>query len=179
MVTRIPSERGTVDMYDYLIKNALVVDGTGKAPFPGDVAIQNGKIAEIGDLKACQARQVLDAAGRYLTPGFIDVHRHGEAAAFRPGYGKAELAQGLTLVINGNCGLSMTPVQGPHRQEILDYLAPVVGDMPAGCDFSTVAEYKQQLSKVPQRIHNGMLVGMGTLRGCAAGFYDGKLNEEQ
>ena len=81
MVTRIPSERGTVDMYDYLIKNALVVDGTGKAPFAADVAIRDGKIAEIGDLKACHAQQVLDAAGRYLTPGFIDVHRHGEAAA--------------------------------------------------------------------------------------------------
>ena len=165
-------------MYDYLIKNAMIVDGTGKAPFAADVAIKNKKIAAIGELKD-EAQQVLDAAGRYLTPGFIDVHRHGEAAAFRPGYGKAELAQGLTLVINGNCGLSMTPVQGSHRQEILDYLAPVVGDMPEGCDFSTVGEYKQQLAKVPQRIHNGMLVGMGTLRGCAAGFYDGKLDEEQ
>ena len=166
-------------MYDYLIKNAMIVDGTGKAPFPGDVAVKDKKIAGIGNLKDAESAFVLDAKGRYLTPGFIDVHRHGEAAAFRPGYGKAELAQGLTLVVNGNCGLSMTPVQGPHRQEILDYLAPVVGDMPEGCDFSTIAEYKQQLSKVPQRIHSGMLVGMGTLRGCAAGFYDGKLNEAQ
>ena len=80
-------------MYDYLIKNAMVVDGTGKAPFPGDVAILNGKIAAIGELKDAEAVQVLDAAGRYLTPGFMDVHRHGEAAAFRPGYGKAEIGR--------------------------------------------------------------------------------------
>lgn len=166
-------------MFDYLIQNARIVDGTGSAPFGGCVGIIGGKIAAVGDLEGQPAAQIIDARGRFLTPGFIDVHRHGEAAAFRPGYGKAELAQGLTLVINGNCGLSMTPVQGPHRQEILDYLAPVVGDMPQGCDFSTIAEYKQQLSRVPQRIHNGMLVGMGTLRGCAAGFYDGELNEEQ
>ena len=166
-------------MYDYLIKNVLVADGTGRAPYSADVAVAGEKIAAIGDLAGCEAACVIDGAGRYLTPGFIDVHRHGEAAAFRPGYGKAELAQGLTTVINGNCGLSMVPVAGRHRQEILDYLAPVVGDMPAGCDFSTLKEYRQQLSQVPQRIHNGMLVGMGTLRGCAAGFYDGKLNDEE
>ena len=166
-------------MYDYLIRNALVVDGSGKAAFSADVAIQNEKIAAVGDLAGAEATHVVDAAGRYLTPGFIDVHRHGEAAAFRPGYGKAELAQGLTTVINGNCGLSMIPVRGEHRQEILDYLAPVVGDMPAGCDFSTLTEYKEQLSQVPQRIHNGMQVGMGTLRGCAAGFKDGKLTDEE
>ena len=166
-------------MYDYLIRNALVVDGSGKAAFSADVAIQNEKIAAVGDLAGTEATHVVDAAGRYLTPGFIDVHRHGEAAAFRPGYGKAELAQGLTTVINGNCGLSMIPVRGEHRQEILDYLAPVVGDMPAGCDFSTLTEYKEQLSRVPQRIHNGMQVGMGTLRGCAAGFKDGKLTDDE
>ena len=125
-------------MYDFLIKNVLVADGTGRAPYTADVAITGEKIAAIGDLAGADAARIIDGAGRYLTPGFIDVHRHGEAAAFRPGYGKAELAQGLTTVINGNCGLSMVPVAGPHRQEILDYLAPVVGDMPAGCDFSTL-----------------------------------------
>ena len=166
-------------MFDYLITNAVIVDGSGRAPFRGGVGIRGSKLVAVGDLTGCTAAETIDTRGRFLTPGFIDVHRHGEAAAFRPGYGKAELAQGMTAVINGNCGLSMVPVQGPFRQEILDYLAPVVGDMPAGCDFSTLAEYKDQLSRVPQRIHNGMLVGMGTLRGCAAGFRDGGLTDEE
>lgn len=166
-------------MFDYLIRDARVVDGTGRPPFTADVGITGGVISAVGDLAGREAARVVDAAGRYLTPGFIDVHRHGEAAAFRPGYGKAELAQGLTTVINGNCGLSMIPVRGPHRQEILDYLAPVVGDMPPGCDFSTLAEYNEQLSRVPQRIHSAMQVGMGTLRGCAAGFKDGALTEAE
>ena len=171
-------ERGRI-MADYLIKNVLVVDGSGAAPYRADVAVEHGKISAIGDLSGLEAAYRIEGKGRYLTPGFIDVHRHGEAAAFRDGYGRAELAQGLTTVFNGNCGLSMAPVQGPFRQEILDYLAPVVGDMPAGCDFTTVAEYKQQLARVPQRIHNGLLVGMGTLRGCAAGFRDGELTQEE
>ena len=166
-------------MMDYVIRNAMVVDGTGRKPFRADVAVQGMKIAAVGNLAEVTARQEIDAKGRFLTPGFLDVHRHGEAAAFRPGYGKAELCQGLTSVINGNCGLSMAPVRGSHRQEILDYLAPVVGDMPQGCDFSTIGEYSQQLKKTKQRIHNGMLVGMGTARGCAAGFRDGQLTEEE
>ena len=166
-------------MMDYVIRNAMVVDGTGRKPFRADVAVQGTKIAAVGNLAEVTARQEIDAKGRFLTPGFLDVHRHGEAAAFRLGYGKAELCQGLTSVINGNCGLSMAPVRGSHRQEILDYLAPVVGDMPQGCDFSTIGEYSQQLKGTKQRIHNGMLVGMGTARGCAAGFRDGQLTEEE
>ena len=166
-------------MMDYVIRNALVVDGTGRKPFRADVAVQGTKIAAVGNLAEAAARNEIDAGGRLLTPGFLDVHRHGEAAAFRPGYGRAELCQGLTSVINGNCGLSMAPVRGSHRQEILDYLAPVVGDMPEGCDFSTIGEYSAQLRTTKQRIHNGMLVGMGTLRGCAAGFRDGRLTEEE
>lgn len=166
-------------MFDHLIQNVRIVDGTGSAPVTGDVALSGGKICAVGDLAGAEARQTIRGEGRYLTPGFIDVHRHGEAAAFRPDYGKGELAQGLTLAINGNCGLSMCPVQGPNRQEILNYLEPVVGRMPQGCDFKTVAEYRQQLSRVPQRIHSGILVGMGTLRGCAAGFQDGPLTDSK
>lgn len=166
-------------MMDYVIRNAMVVDGTGQPPFRADVAVRNEKIAAVGNLNGVHGAEEWDAGGKYLTPGFVDVHRHGEAAAFRPNYGKAELKQGLTSVINGNCGLSMAPVQGAFRREILDYLAPVVGAMPPGCDFSTVGEYNRQLSAVPQRIHNGMLVGMGTLRGCTAGFRDGELTESE
>ena len=166
-------------MFDYLIRNARVADGSLRGVFLADVAVSGEKIAAVGDLRGAQAAHILDARGRYLTPGFIDVHRHGEGAAFRSGYGEAELPQGLTSVINGNCGLSMAPVQGPFRQEILAYLEPVVGHMPEGHDFSTIAEYNQQLRQTKQRIHNGMLVGRGTLRGCAAGFRDGALTGEE
>lgn len=166
-------------MMDYIIRNVHVVDGTGKPSFHADVAVRGKQIAAVGNLQGVSAIRELEGAGRFLTPGFIDVHRHGEAAAFRPGYGKAELAQGLTSVINGNCGLSMAPVSGPYRREILNYLAPVVGDMPEGCDFSSIGAYNRFLAQRRQRIHNGMLVGMGTLRGCAAGFRDGELTEEE
>ena len=166
-------------MYDYLIRNARILDGSGTPAFLGDVAVQGGAIAALGRLEEASAAQVIDAAGRYLTPGFIDIHRHGDSALFGPDYGKAELAQGLTTVLNGNCGLSLAPVAGPHRDELLRYLAPIVGGLPEGRDFPTLADYRAQASTVPQRMNNGMLVGMGTLRACVAGFRDEPLTDEE
>ena len=174
--------RNEVDLlYNYLIQNARVLDGSGAPAFPGDVAVQGGVIAAVGQLGNAPAAHVIDAAGRYLTPGFIDVHvhRHADGAIFLPDFGCSELAQGLTTVLNGNCGLSLAPVTGPHRDELLRYLAPIVGGLPEGRDFPTMADYRAQASTVPQRLNNGMLVGMGTLRACVAGFRDTPLTAEE
>ncbi len=83
-------------MFDYLIQNGTLIDGTGAPAAAGDVAIKDGKIAAVGDLKDASAGTVLDAAGKYVTPGFIDIHRHADAALFRPHFGELELKQGLT-----------------------------------------------------------------------------------
>ena len=164
-------------MYDYLIRNAAILDGSGADAVQGDVAISGGSIAAVGHLKDAEAACVIDAAGRTLTPGFIDIHRHADAALFRSDFGKGELAQGLTTILSGNCGLSLAPVSGPHRQEVLQYLAPIVGAAPAGRDFPTLADYRRQAGSLPLRLNAGMLVGMGTLRGCAAGFENRPLTD--
>ena len=93
-------------MFDYLIKNGQLIDGTGSPARRADVGITDGKIAAIGDLSAAQAGTVIDAAGKTVTPGFIDIHRHADAALFRPHFGELELKQGLTTIVNGNCGLA-------------------------------------------------------------------------
>ncbi len=166
-------------MFDYLIRNAQILDGSGAPAFAGDVAVSGGSIAAVGHLPEAEAAQTLDAAGRYLTPGFLDVHRHGDAALFRSDYGQAELAQGLTTVLNGNCGLSLAPVDGPHREETLNYLSPIVGAAPGGRKFPTLADYRAQAAGVPLRLNAGMLVGMGTLRANAAGFRAGALTDDE
>ena len=166
-------------MFDHLIRNALILDGSGAPAFSGDVAVSGGTIAAVGQLGDSPAAHVIDGTGRYLAPGFIDIHRHGDAALFRPGYGRAELAQGLTTVLNGNCGLSLAPVAGPHREETLQYLAPIVGAMPEGREFPTLAAYRSQASQVPLALNTGMLVGMGTLRALVAGFQDRPLAEDE
>ena len=97
-------------MLDWLIRGAQVLDGTGADAFPADVGIKDGTIAAVGRLTDADAAHVLDAQGRTLTPGFLDIHRHTDAALFRPNFGRAELAQGLTTLVGGNCGMSLAPL---------------------------------------------------------------------
>ena len=101
-------------MLDWLIRGAQVLDGTGADAFPADVGIKDGTIAAVGRLTDADAAHVLDAQGRTLTPGFLDIHRHTDAALFRPNFGRAELAQGLTTLVGGNCGMSLAPLAGKH-----------------------------------------------------------------
>ena len=74
-------------MLDTLIRGARVVDGTGRAAFTADVGLCGGVIEAVGELKDAQAFETIDAKGRVLTPGFIDIHRHADAALFREGFG--------------------------------------------------------------------------------------------
>ena len=164
-------------MYDWLITNAKVVDGSGDEPFLSDVALKDGAIAAVGRLSGAPAVNALDVGGAVLTPGFLDIHRHGDAALFRPDYGLAELKQGITTVLNGNCGMSLAPIRSERKAGILQYLAPVTGETDR--DFSTMAEYLRQAAGTPLRLNAGMLAGMGVLRADVAGFADGPLTQEQ
>lgn len=166
-------------MFDLLISGANIIDGSGGPAFAGDVAVENGRIAAVGRLGDAPARRRIDAAGRCLTPGFIDIHRHADAALFRPGWGRAELDQGLTTVINGNCGLSLAPICGPFEPDVLRYLAPIVGELPEGRDFPGMASYLALVREAAPPLNTYMLAGMGTIRACAAGFSDAPLTDEQ
>lgn len=166
-------------MLDYLIRGAQVLDGTGAPAFSADVGIEGGTIAAVGHLDGAHAAHTLDAAGRTLTPGFLDIHRHTDAALFRPHFGEAELAQGLTTLVGGNCGLSLAPLFGAHAPEVRDYLAPIVGTFGDELCFSSLADYFAAAERTPQLVNHAMLIGMGTLRALTAGFDDAPLSDGQ
>ena len=100
-------------MFDYVIKNGLIVNGKREKAFPGAVAVKNGKIAEVfhdpESMPGIPKERILDAKGGYVTPGFIDIHRPGDWEALRNGDDELLNRQGLTTVVNGNCGLSVAP----------------------------------------------------------------------
>lgn len=166
-------------MFDYIIRGANIIDGSGGPAYTADLAIDGGRIAAVGALDGAGAARVIEARGRCLTPGFIDIHRHADAALFRPGWGRAELAQGLTTIINGNCGLSLAPVRGEHREALLRYLSPIVGELPEGRDFPTMEAYLRQAQEARPPINTLMLAGMGSIRACAAGFSNAPLTEAE
>jgi N-acyl-D-amino-acid deacylase len=106
IVANLHAEESSVDL---LIQNARVVDGTGSPWFRSDVAISNGRIVDMGDDLRLDARETIDAAGRVLAPGFIDVHTHVESSDRRDGLQRLPRADnyvldGVTTIVTGNCG---------------------------------------------------------------------------
>ena len=92
-------------MYDLIIYGGTVVDGSGGAPFKADVAVLDGKIAGIGDFSAADAKNKIDAAGRWITPGFFDMHSHADLTAMLCPDMEGLLGQGVTSVFTGHCGI--------------------------------------------------------------------------
>ena len=96
--------------YHTLIRNASIIDGSNRPAYTADVAIGDGRIVRIGDLQGAGADEEIDAAGRVLAPGFIDVHTHDDTVVIRQPQMLPKLSQGVTTVIVGNCGISASPV---------------------------------------------------------------------
>lgn len=164
--------------FDCILQNGNVLDGSGNAAVRADIGILGNTIAAIGDLSAAPAGRVIDAAGKTVAPGFIDAHRHADTAVFRTGFGEAELRQGLTTIINGNCGLSAAPVFGPHAKATAAYLYPITGNL-SGMPTESLSAYHAALRSRPLPLHAGMLAGMGTIRAAVAGFSDAPLTDAQ
>jgi N-acyl-D-amino-acid deacylase len=103
---------GAPERYDILIRGGTIVDGSGAAGVPGDVGIAGGHIVAVGDLKKATATTVIDAAGRVVCPGFIDLHSHADRGIARYRAAENYIRQGVTTLVCGNCGSSPTDVAG-------------------------------------------------------------------
>ena len=97
-------------MYDLLIKGGLVIDGTGTDGVQADVAVRDGRICDVGRLDGAQARKTVDAAGKVVTPGFIDSHSHADLTVVRFPDMENLTAQGVTTICAGQCGMGVAPL---------------------------------------------------------------------
>ena len=165
-------------MLDWIIRGGTLLDGSGRDGVAADLGIRDGKIAAIGGLRDAEAVNVLDARGMTVTPGFLDIHRHGDLAPFRPGFGELELRQGLTTIVNGNCGMSVAPFGAAWRGEIEEYLAPVTGPN-GGVPSETMRAYLDALGRQRLPLHVGTLVGGGILRSDLVGHADRALTDDE
>lgn len=105
-------------MYDVLIRNGRVVDGEGGPAVVADVALKDGKIAAVGQVSG-EARQVIDARGKVVAPGFIDPHTHFDAQLLWDGRARPALEHGVTTVVPGNCSLSLAPLRAADRPAVV------------------------------------------------------------
>ncbi len=150
-------------MYDIIIKNGRVIDGTGKPAFNADLAIHKGTIAEIGDLGKAHGEKIIDALGHCVAPGFIDITNHSDvtAAMFRSPMLESMVRQGVTTVIGGNCGVSLAPLVTP---DVIHSVRKWTDTSSISVNWLSMAEYLAEVARLKLAINFGTLVGHGTLR---------------
>src|SRR6186997_1261823 len=149
--------------YDFLIRNATVVDGTRAPRFEADIGVRGGRIESIGRLAGANAEREIDAAGLIAAPGFIDAHTHDDRLLLSAPEMAPKVSQGVTTVIAGNCGVSLAPAPRGMKKPItppIDLL-DMEGDW---FRFRTFADYVQALVEAPAATNCALLVGHSMLR---------------
>ena len=160
-------------MLDLVITGGTLVDGTGAAPRSGDLGIRDGRIAAQGEVSE-SARATLDATGRIVAPGFVDVHTHYDAQAFWDGTLSPSPFHGVTTVVGGNCGFSIAPLSDTAGDYLMRMLARVEGmpleSLQAGVpwDWRSFGEYLDRLES-RLAVNAGFMVGHSALRRVVMG----------
>ena len=151
------------EQFDLLIRNAAIIDGSGAARFGGDIGVRGDRIVRIGRLDAAKGDIEVDASGKVAAPGFIDAHTHDDRLMLSAGEMAPKVSQGVTTVVAGNCGISLSPMPDGMK-----------GGVPAPLDlldnegkwfrFSTFGAYVEELGAHPAATNCALLVGHMTLR---------------
>lgn len=155
--------------YDLVIKDGMVVDGSGGARYRGDVAIQDGKIAKIGRVNE-KGKQTIDAEGHVVTPGFVDGHTHMDAQIFWDPIGSCSCYHGVTSVVMGNCGFTLAPCKQEDADFVfrnLERAEDLSRDaMLEGIDWSweTFPEFLDAVDDLPKGINYAGYIGHSPLR---------------
>jgi N-acyl-D-aspartate/D-glutamate deacylase len=161
--------------HDLVIRGGTVVDGTGAPARVADVAVDGDRITAVGEVDATGASRVIDAGGRLVTPGFVDLHSHLDAQISWDPTMSSSCWHGVTSVVMGNCGMTFAPVR-PGQAEVLATAMESVEDIPASCileglpwDWETFGGYLDSIERMPMGINAGGYVGDVAVRLHVAG----------
>lgn len=147
-----------------LIKNGIIVDGTGNPWFKADVAISNGKISKVRNLGSAKAEKVIDAKGLIVAPGFIDIHTHSDFTLLINSRAESKIRQGVTMEVIGNCGSSAAPLNDDVRSELRKLTWLNIEGASLDLDWNTFGEYLDELQRKRPSVNVAALVGHGNIR---------------
>ena len=153
-------------MFDLVIQGGRVVDGTGAAPFRGDIGVTGDRITTIGDLSMVQARQRLDACGQVVAPGFIDIHSHSDFTLLIDPRAHSQIYQGVTTELVGNCGHGCAPL-GANVEAFTGNIYGYQDVLPI--DWTTMEGYLARLEEAGPAVNVATLVPNGNLRLAVVG----------
>lgn len=155
--------------YDLIIRNGTVIDGSGLPRFRADVGIVHGKIATIGKIRE-RAKEVLDAEGHIVAPGFIDGHTHMDAQVFWDPLGTCSCWHGITSVVMGNCGFSLAPCSEKNKLLVMrnleraEDISPEAMEAGIKWSWTTYPEYLDAVDHLPKGINYAAYIGHSALR---------------
>jgi N-acyl-D-aspartate/D-glutamate deacylase len=157
--------------WSLLIRNGRVIDGTGTPAVAGDVAVDGDRIAAVGPVLTGEAGRTIDARGRVIAPGFIDIHSHSDFFYFDCPSAESKLRQGVTTEVVGMCGFSVAPVGPGSRRALLEQMGTTLGARvtPSWVSFG---DYLKELRSRPLGVNVVPFVGQGALRLGAMGADD-------
>ncbi len=163
--------------FDILIKNGRVVDGTSNPGYLSDIGISGDKIKYIGRVKEAEAKEIIDARGLIVAPGFIDMHGHSDGGIYEDSSIFNMIEQGITTEISGMCGFSVAPVSETYFEQLRRYAG--VGESDSNLiekwkKMSSFKHYLDSLEDLPLGPNVAFYVGHGTIRIAVMGFEDRK-----
>ncbi len=150
-------------MYDLIIRNGRIADGSGLPAFSADLAIQGGRVSRIGRIDA-EAHETIDAAGKVVAPGFIDPHTHFDAQLLWDGFAKPALEHGVTTIVPGNCSLSLAPLKAEHRMKLVGMFNQIE-EMPYKAFEEGVEWNWESFEEYLERIGQGLAINVAPLVG--------------
>ena len=162
-------------IHDLVIRNGSIVDGSGKKPFLGDIAIDEGKITKVGEV-INSGKKEIDANGNLVSPGWVDIHTHYDGQVCWDPYLTPSSWHGVTTVVMGNCGVGFAPVK-PGDQNFLIQLMEGVEDIPGtalheGIDWEweTFPDFLDAIEKKEFVMDLGFMIGHGPVRSYVMGY---------
>ena len=165
-------------MLDIQIRNGLIIDGSGAPAYRGNVGIKGNRIVAVGEDET-EAVDIIDANGKCICPGFIDVHNHADIAVMHGERMEGLLYQGVTTCVVGNCGFSAFPLVSGRCTEYASYSAGVMGKAENGETAGSFEEYAKTVSNSHPPINICSLAGQGTLHYTQLGLGSETPTQEQ
>ena len=154
---------------DLVLANGRILDGCGNPWFWGDLAIQQGRIVEMAPAGTLQGTQTIDVAGRFVSPGFIDIHTHSDLSILVNRRAESAVRQGVTTQLIGNCGMSPAPVGEFFLAELQRYWGPISDQPEVTWEWRDFNGYLKSLQTGGLAINIASLAGHGALRIAVAG----------
>src|SRR3970282_180997 len=155
--------------FDILIKNGLVIDGTGRSEFKSDIGIKEGKINVIGNLTDAEADLIIDANGLKVAPGFIDIHSHTDTDLILNPKAESKIRQGVTTEVTGQDGFSWGPLGGPELEITLNNFKEEYGEE---LSWRTIDEFLDYFSSRKFSVNIPTMAGLGSIREFVVGLDD-------